>query len=317
MGKKIKQRILITGGAGFIGSHLCEAFLAQGASVVCVDNLITGARTNIGSFLKEKKFVFLKQDICVPKKIAGPVDAVLHFASLASPPDYLKHSLRTLRVGSTGTENALEVAREKKARFLLASTSEVYGDPLVHPQKESYFGHVNPIGPRSVYDESKRYAEALTMAYHRFYGLNTKIIRIFNTYGERMRPEDGRVIPNFISQSLRQKPLTVYGDGSQTRSYCYIDDLIAGILRALDSDLHTPVNLGNPNEMSVLNLAKVILKATGSKSPLIYKPLPVDDPKQRKPDISLAREALGWQPNIPLEQGLEKTIAYFRTLLCR
>ena len=308
----IKKAFLITGGAGFIGSHLCEKYIAEGHLVIALDNLITGSKENLRRVLNHKHFTFIKHDISKPVEIKGPLDAVLHFASPASPPDYLKYPIQTLKVGSLGTHNALGIAKAKKARFLLASTSEVYGDPLVSPQKESYWGHVNPVGPRGVYDEAKRFAEAITLAYHREHGMDTKIARIFNTYGERMRVEDGRVIPNFISQALLGKPLTVYGDGKQTRSYCYVSDLVRGIDKTLHSKLNAPVNLGNPNEMSVLKLAKFIGRLTNSKSKIIYKPLPIDDPKQRCPDISLAKKLLGWKPEVSLEDGLMKTIEYFR-----
>ncbi len=307
--------LLITGGAGFIGSHLCEHFLAQGHKVIALDNLITGSRGNFRGLLADKNFKFILHNISEKAEIPGAIDAVLHFASPASPPDYLKYPIQTLKVGALGTHNALGVAKAKKARFLLASTSEVYGDPLVSPQKESYWGHVNPVGPRGVYDEAKRFAEAITLAYHRQHRIDTKIVRIFNTYGERMRIEDGRVIPNFISQALLGKPLTVYGDGSQTRSYCYVSDLVRGIDKTLHSKLNTPVNLGNPNEMSVLRLGKLILKLTGSKSRITYKPLPVDDPKQRCPDITFAKKSLGWSPGVRLEEGLRRTIAYFESSL--
>jgi dTDP-glucose 4,6-dehydratase len=311
------ERIVITGGAGFIGSHLAERFLGQGRSVLAIDNLITGLEANVRRLSKHKQFKWMRHDISKPVKIAGRVDAVLHFASAASPPDYLKYPIETLLVGSRGTQNALDIARVKKAVFLMASTSEVYGDPAVSPQTENYWGNVNPCGPRSVYDEAKRFAEAMTMAYHRHYRLDTKIARIFNTYGPRMRPEDGRVIPNFISQALLGKPLTVYGSGKQTRSYCYVDDLVAGIDKLMRSSIHEPVNLGNPNEMTVLELAKVILSMTGSKSRLVYKDLPVDDPKQRCPDIARAKKDLGWSPRVGLKTGLAGTIDYFRKMLLK
>ena len=310
-----KKRILITGGAGFIGSHLADRFLAKGHAVVAVDNLITGSMKNIRHLLKNKNFKWIRQDISKPFTVAGSLDALLHFASPASPPDYLKYPVETLLVGSAGTHHCLETARAKKAVFLMASTSEVYGDPQVSPQTEDYWGNVNPNGPRSVYDEAKRYAEAATMSYHREFRMNTKIIRIFNTYGPRMRPEDGRVIPNFISQALQGRPLTVYGDGRQTRSYCYVNDLVEGIEKTLASGLHEPVNLGNPNEMTVLELAHVILRLTRSKSRIVYRSLPVDDPKLRCPDIMLAKKNLRWAPKVGLEEGLNKTIEYFRTLL--
>lgn len=311
---KKRQRILITGGAGFIGSHLCERFIARGASVMCLDNLITGAERNVEPLLGNRNFRFIPHDISKPIFLPGAIDLVMHFASPASPPDYLKHPIQTLKVGSLGTHNALGIAKKKKATFILASTSEVYGDPLVNPQDESYWGHVNPVGPRGVYDEAKRFSEAITLAYHREHGLDTKIVRIFNTYGPRMRPEDGRVIPNFISQALHGRPLTVYGNGSQTRSYCYVDDLVKGIESAAFGHFHQPINLGNPNEMSVLKLAKLIIKLTGSKSKIVYKSLPVDDPKVRCPNIALAKKILKWQPQVALEKGLVRTIDYFKSI---
>lgn len=304
--------VLITGGAGFIGSHLCELFLEKGYRVICLDNLITGKLSNISHLLKVKDFKFIKHNVSEYIDIKSPVHYVLHFASPASPIDYLKFPIQTLKVGSLGTHNALGIARAKKAKFLLASTSEVYGDPLVNPQPESYWGNVNPIGPRGVYDEAKRFAEAITMAYHRVHKIDTKIVRIFNTYGERMREEDGRAIPNFINQALDNKPITVYGDGSQTRSFCYVSDLVDGIFKLLLSSEHDPVNIGNPNEMTLLKLAKVIIKLTGSKSRIVFKPLPTDDPKVRRPDISRAKKILKWQPEVDLETGLIRTIDYFR-----
>jgi len=306
------KRFLITGGAGFIGSHLCEYFLAKGHSVICLDNFLTGNKRNIRHLLSDRKFSFVNHNISKPMKVKGPVHAVLHFASPASPPDYLKYPIPTLKVGALGTHNALGIAKEKRSVFLLASTSEVYGDPLVNPQSESYWGNVNPVGPRGVYDEAKRFAEAITLAYHRQHRIDTKIVRIFNTYGPRMRPQDGRVIPNFFSQALLGKPITVYGDGSQTRSYCYVDDLIRGIEKLIHSRWNAPVNLGNPNELSVLKLAKVIIRLTGSKSRVVYEELPVDDPKVRCPNIALARKLLKWSPQVPLEKGLVRTLAYFR-----
>jgi dTDP-glucose 4,6-dehydratase len=306
-------RILVTGGAGFIGSHLCERLLDEGHEVTCVDNFLTGSPDNIAPFLGHQKFRFIQQDVTNFIYVQGVLDAILHFASPASPIDYLEHPIQTLKVGSLGTHKALGLAKEKGARFLLASTSEVYGDPLVHPQKEDYWGNVNPIGPRGVYDEAKRFAEAITMAYQRTHGVQTRIVRIFNTYGERMRQEDGRVVPNFIAQALRNEDLTVYGDGSQTRSFCYVSDLVEGILRLLRSEHMTPVNIGNPHEMTVLQFAKLIIALTGSRSGIAYKPLPVDDPKVRQPDITLARKVLaGWEPTVPVEEGLRRTIAYFR-----
>ncbi|MGH7197922.1 MAG: UDP-glucuronic acid decarboxylase family protein [Candidatus Omnitrophota bacterium] len=310
--KRSSKRFLITGGAGFIGSHLCEYFLGKGHSVICLDNFITGNKRNIRHLLAERKFSFLNHNISRPIRVKGPVHAVLHFASPASPPDYLKYPIPTLKVGALGTHNALGIAKEKKAVFVLASTSEVYGDPLVNPQSESYWGNVNPVGPRGVYDEAKRFAEAITLAYHRQHRIDTKIVRIFNTYGPRMRPEDGRVIPNFMTQALLGRPITVYGDGSQTRSYCYVDDLIRGIDKLIHSKWNSPVNLGNPNEMSVLRLAKVIIKLTGSKSRIVYEALPVDDPKVRCPNIALAKKLLKWSPRVPLEEGLSRTLDYFR-----
>lgn len=310
---KSKKVYLITGGAGFIGSHLCDYYLGKKQKVVCVDNLITGSTKNIAHNLKNKDFKFIRHDISKPLILKGSVNYVLHFASPASPPDYLDHPIQTLKVGALGTHNALGIAKKKKAVFLIASTSEVYGDPLESPQKEGYWGNVNPVGPRSVYDEAKRFAEAITLAYYREHNVDTKIVRIFNTYGKRMRIEDGRVIPNFISQALLGKPLTVYGDGSQTRSYCYVDDLIAGLDLLLNSKLNRPVNLGNPNEMTVLELAHLILEMTKSKSRIIYKKLPTDDPKKRCPDITLAKTALGWAPKVALRDGLRETIQYFES----
>lgn len=308
------KRVLITGGAGFIGSHLCELFLKRGYEVICVDNLISGNMDNIAHLFGER-FTFLRYDITNPIWIPGRVDYILNFASPASPVDYMNHPIETLKVGAMGTYNVLELAKEKGARLLHASTSEVYGDPLVHPQPETYWGNVNPIGPRSVYDEAKRYAEALVMAYHRTYGLDTRIVRIFNTYGPNMRPNDGRAIPNFISQALKGEPITVYGDGSQTRSFTYISDEVEGIYRLLMSDYHEPVNIGNPEERTILDLAKLVIEMTGSKSEITFKPLPKDDPRVRRPDISRAREVLGWEPKVPLEEGLKETIRYFRRLM--
>ncbi len=308
---------LITGGAGFIGSHLCERLSASGGKeenkVICIDNLITGNIDNIAQMIKNPQFEFIQSDVSKPIEIKGSLDAILHFASPASPIDYQKYPIQTLKVGSLGTLNALGLAKAKRAKFLLASTSEVYGDPLVHPQKEDYWGNVNPIGPRGMYDESKRFAEALTMAYHRYHKIDTRIVRIFNTFGPFMRKEDGRAIPTFINQALKNEEITVFGDGSQTRSFCYIDDMVEGICRLLASDLPdgSPVNIGNPQEMSVLDLAKLILKLTSSKSRVVFKPLPVDDPKVRQPDITLAREKLNWQPRVSLEDGLRKTIEFF------
>lgn len=305
------MRILITGGAGFIGSHLSERFIAEGHEVLCVDNFITGTEQNLAAVKGSRSFRLIRHDISRPLEVDGPVQFVLHFASPASPPDYLRYPIQTMKVGSLGTLNALGIAKAKRAGFLLASTSEVYGDPEIHPQQESYWGHVNPVGPRGVYDEAKRFAEALTVAYHREHEVDTRIARIFNSYGPRMRKKDGRAIPNFITQALAGSPLTVFGDGSQTRSFCFITDLVEGIRRLMDSSSHDPVNLGNPNEMSLLELAKTILRLTGSRSSIVFKPLPADDPKVRCPDIRLARERLGWQPKVGLEAGLRQTIAWF------
>ena len=308
-------RIVVTGGAGFIGSHLCERFLAEGHEVICIDNLVTGNADNIAHLFADARFSFIPQDVTTYLHVKGELDAILHFASPASPADYLELPIQTLKVGSLGTHKALGLAKEKSARLLLASTSEVYGDPLVHPQTEDYWGNVNPIGPRGVYDEAKRFAEALVMAYQRSHGLETRIGRIFNTYGPRMRLRDGRVVPNFISQALRGEDLTVYGDGSQTRSFCFVADLVEGICRLLRSDYDGPVNLGNPQEMSVLDFAKLIIALTGSRSRIAFRPLPADDPQVRQPDIRLARRVLEWQPQVPLETGLRQTIAYFRDRL--
>lgn len=307
------MRTLITGGAGFIGSHLCERCLAEGHEVLCVDNCITGSRDNVEHLRGHDQFTFIRHDISHPLEIDGAVDNILHFASPASPVDYLRHPIPTLKVGSLGTHNTLGLAKLKKARYLLASTSEVYGDPEEHPQRETYWGNVNPIGVRGVYDEAKRFAEAMTMAYHRSHGVNTKICRIFNTYGERMRLDDGRVVPNLMGQALRGEPLTVYGDGSQTRSFCYVGDLVEGIVRLLNADFHEPVNLGNPNEVTILEFAREILELTGSKCEIVFKPLPQDDPRVRRPDISRAREVLGWEPKVDRREGLRKTLDYFRS----
>jgi dTDP-glucose 4,6-dehydratase len=311
----VAKRILITGGAGFIGSHLCEHLIGRGDRVICVDNLLTGAPDNIAHLMGHEAFTFIRLDVTNYIYVADPVDAILHFASPASPIDYMELPIQTLKVGSLGTHKALGLAKEKKARFLLASTSEVYGDPLVHPQQESYWGNVNPIGPRGVYDEAKRFAEAITMAYHRYHGVDTAIVRIFNTYGPRMRIRDGRAIPTFLAQALRGEPLTVFGDGSQTRSFCYISDLVEGITRLMDSDAHDPVNIGNPVEMTVKQLAEAILRITGSRSSIELRPLPVDDPKVRQPDISRARRLLGWEPKLPLEEGLRRTMEDFKVRL--
>jgi dTDP-glucose 4,6-dehydratase len=305
-------RALVTGGAGFLGSHLCERLLDEGLAVVCMDNLITGSMANIEHLFGREGFVFVKHDVTNFIHVPGRVDYILHFASPASPIDYLQLPIQTLKVGSLGTHKALGLAKAKGARFLLASTSEVYGDPLIHPQPESYWGNVNPVGPRGVYDEAKRFAEALTMAYHRFHGVDTRIVRIFNTYGPRMRAGDGRVVPTFINQALEGKPLTVFGDGSQTRSFCYVDDLVEGIWRLLQSDEDDPVNIGNPAEMTVLEFAREIIRLIGSDSEIAFEPLPEDDPKVRQPDITRARTLLGWEPRVPLEEGLGKTIEFFR-----
>lgn len=308
------MRIIVTGGAGFIGSHLCERLLDDGCEVVAVDNLITGSRDNI-SGIADSRFDFIEQDVSVPFDIRGKADYVLHLASPASPIDFAKLPIEILKVGSYGTHNSISLAVKHGATFLLASTSETYGDPLVHPQREDYWGHVNPIGPRSVYDEAKRYAEALTMAYRRKYGLDSRIIRIFNTYGPRMRINDGRVVPAFIAQALRGEPITVFGDGTQTRSFCYVSDLVDGIVRCARSDYHLPVNLGNPIEYSILEFADELRKIIGSDAPVEFKPLPVDDPKKRRPDISLAKRVLGWEPKISLRDGLTKTVDYFRNII--
>lgn len=310
------MRVLITGGAGFLGSHLVDRFLAEGHSVIAMDNLITGNTRNIEHQVGNPNFSFIKHDVTNYIYISGPIDAVLHFASPASPIDYLKLPIQTLKVGSLGTHNALGLALAKKARFLLASTSEIYGDPLEHPQKESYPGNVDPIGPRGVYDEAKRFAEAITMAYHRYHGVDTRIVRIFNTYGPRMRLADGRVVPNFIAQALRGEPLTVYGDGSQTRSFQYVSDLIEGLYRLLASDFNEPVNIGNPDEMTILQFAEAVNDITGNKAGIVYKDERIKgDPQTRQPDITRARDILKWEPKVKLREGLEKTIAYFREVV--
>jgi dTDP-glucose 4,6-dehydratase len=305
---------IVTGGAGFLGSHLCDRLLAEGNRVICVDNLDTGTLENI-EHIHDPRFEFRQHDMIGHLEVPGRVDYVFHLASPASPIDYLRLPLHTLKVGSYGTHNALGLAKAHRAKFLLASTSEVYGDPQVHPQTEEYWGHVNPIGPRGVYDEAKRYAEALTMAYHRQQGVDTHIVRIFNTYGPRMRPHDGRAIPTFIRQALQDKPITVFGEGGQTRSFCYVSDLIEGFWRLIHSDRHEPVNIGNPGEFTILELAQVILRITGSKSEIIYEALPQDDPTQRRPDITLARELLDWGPTVELEEGLRKTLASMQVQL--
>ncbi len=306
---------VVTGGAGFLGSHLCERLLAEGHRVICVDNLITGKLENIQHLDQHPDFEFLRHDVTVPFEIEREVHNVLHFASPASPVDYLELPIQTLKVGSLGTHNTLGLAKAKRARYLLASTSEVYGDPLVHPQPESYWGNVNPVGPRGVYDEAKRFAEAMVMAYHRYHGLEARIVRIFNTFGPRMRLRDGRVVPAFIHQALRGQDLTVFGDGQQTRSFCYVDDLIEGIWRLLNTDTADPVNIGNPREMTILQFAEAILKVTGSASQVGFEPLPVDDPKIRQPDITRASEILDWRPQVTLEDGLQKTVDFFREIL--
>jgi len=311
------MRLLVTGAAGFLGSHLCDRLLAQGHTVVGMDNLLTGAPANLSHLEHHRGFQFVRHDVSTFIDVRGPLDGILHFASPASPIDYLEYPIPTLKVGALGTHNALGLAKAKGARFFLASTSEVYGDPLVHPQPETYWGNVNPVGPRGVYDEAKRFAEAMTMAYHRYHGLDTRIARIFNTYGPRMRPNDGRVVSNFIVQALRGEPLTVYGDGSQTRSFCYVDDLIEGIVRLFERGDTEPTNIGNPREFTVRQLATQVLALTGSKSPVAERPLPVDDPKVRQPDITRARAVLGWEPQVPLEEGLRRTIAYFHDIVGR
>ena len=306
------KTVLIMGGAGFIGSHLCDLFIGKGYRVICMDNLITGSKKNISHLLKNKRFKFIDHNVSKYIKIKGSIDYILHFASPASPVDYLRYPIQTLKVGALGTHNALGLAKAKKAVFLLASTSEVYGDPLVNPQPEKYWGNVNPIGPRGVYDEAKRFAEAITMAYHRVHKVNTKIVRIFNTYGERMRKDDGRAVPNFINQALKNRPITMYGNGTQTRSFCYVSDLVDGIYRLLTSRINDPVNIGNPAEYTLSEIAKKIKKMSGSCSKTVFKPLPVDDPKVRCPDIYKAKRFLRWSPKVKLEPGLSRTIAYFR-----
>ena len=309
----MSKRILITGAAGFLGSHLCDRFISEGYQVVGMDNLITGDIKNIEHLFPLKDFEFYNHDVSNYVHVAGKLDYILHFASPASPIDYLKIPIQTLKVGSLGTHNLLGLAKEKKARFLIASTSEVYGDPTVHPQPEEYWGNVNPVGPRSVYDEAKRFQEAITMAYHTFHGLETRIVRIFNTYGPRMRLNDGRVLPAFIGQALRGEDLTIFGDGMQTRAFCYVDDLVEGIYRLLHSDYSLPVNIGNPNEISMNDFATEIIKLTGTKQKIVYQPLPADDPKQRKPDITKAKELLGWEPKVDREDGLKITYDYFKS----
>jgi dTDP-glucose 4,6-dehydratase len=309
------MRILVTGAAGFLGSHLCDRLLADEHRVIGMDNYITGTPANLAHLTHHSAFQFVRHDVTTFIEVDGPLDGVMHFASPASPVDYLELPIQTLKVGSLGTHKALGLARAKRSRFLLASTSEVYGDPLVHPQPESYWGNVNPVGPRGVYDEAKRFAEAMTMAYHRYHGIDTRIVRVFNTFGPRMRPHDGRVVSNFIMQALRGEPLTIYGDGSQTRSFCYVDDLVDGIVRLFERGTPDPTNIGNPGEFTVRQLADRVLALTGSKSPVVQRPLPVDDPRVRQPDITRARQLLGWEPRIPLDEGLTRTIAYFRGVL--
>ena len=309
------MRVLITGAAGFLGSHLADRFLADGHSVVGLDNFITGNPQNIAHLMGEPRFEFIQHNISTYTYVAGPVDGVLHFASPASPVDYLEYPIATLKVGALGTHNALGLAKAKGARFFLASTSEVYGDPLEHPQTEKYWGNVNPIGPRGVYDEAKRFAEAMTMAYHRYHGIDTRIVRIFNTYGPRMRPNDGRVVSNFIVQALTGQPLTIYGDGSQTRSFCYVADEVEGIYRLFMRGDNHPTNIGNPNEFTVRQLAELVIELTGTSSSIVQRDLPVDDPKVRRPDISRAREMLGWEPAVSLREGVSRTIDYFRSVL--
>jgi dTDP-glucose 4,6-dehydratase len=308
-------RVVVTGGAGFLGSHLCDTLLARGDEVIAVDNLSTGAVSNIEHLFARPGFTYLNHDVSTYLWVPGPVDAVLHFASPASPRDYMEMPIQTLKVGSLGTHNCLGLARAKGSRFLLASTSEVYGDPKVHPQPETYWGHVNPVGPRGVYDEAKRFAEAMTMAYHRYHGLDVRISRTFNTFGPKMRLQDGRVVSNFLVQALKGEPLTVYGDGHQSRSFCYVDDQVRGLVALLDSDVAGPVNIGNPDEFTVNELAHLVLEVTGSSAEIVYEPLPVDDPTQRQPDIALARKFLDWEPQTSLREGLASTADWFRTLL--
>jgi dTDP-glucose 4,6-dehydratase len=310
--EKSRLRAVVTGGAGFLGSHLCDLLLEKGWEVLCMDNLVTGSNTNISHLLAHPRFQFVRQDVTRYIEVPGPVDAVLNLASPASPPDYLKLPIQTMKVGALGTHNALGLALAKKAKFLQASTSECYGDPEVSPQPETYWGRVNPIGPRGVYDEGKRFAEALTMAYHRSHGLDTRIVRIFNTYGPRMRLNDGRALPNFLYQALSGEPITVYGDGKQTRSFCYVSDLLDGICRLLESEEHEPMNIGNPHEITILEFAERVRSLVGASTPIVFRPLPQDDPKQRCPDITKARRILHWEPKVNLEEGLKRTYEYFR-----
>jgi dTDP-glucose 4,6-dehydratase len=310
-------RAVITGGAGFLGSHLCELMLERGWEVMCLDNLVTGSEANIAPLMSNPKFRFARHDVSRFIDVPGPVEAVMHFASPASPPDYLRLPIQTLKVGALGTHNSLGLALAKNAKYLLASTSECYGDPSISPQPESYWGNVNPVGPRGVYDEAKRYAEAITMAYHRYHGLNAHIVRIFNTYGPRMRLNDGRALPNFLYQALMGQPITVFGDGSQTRSFCYVSDLLEGIYRLLESDEHEPTNIGNPQEITILEFAERVRKLVGATTPIVFHALPQDDPKQRCPDISKAKRLLGWEPKITLEDGLQRTLEYFRAQLAQ
>jgi dTDP-glucose 4,6-dehydratase len=308
-------RTAITGGAGFIGSHLVDEFLRRGHEVICLDNLVTGREANLAHVRENPRFRFVRQDVTEFMQVDGPLDVVCHFASPASPRDYLAFPIQTLKVGALGTHKALGLAKAKKARFLLASTSEIYGDPQVHPQPEEYWGHVNPVGPRAVYDEAKRFAEAITMAYHRAHGVDTRIVRIFNTYGPRMRADDGRALPNFISQALRGEPITIYGEGSQTRSFCFVSDLVDGLCRLLDADLHDPVNIGNDEEVSIRAIAEEVLRLTGSRSGIRFVSLPQDDPRVRRPDLRRAREKLGWSAKVPRAEGLRVTVDYFKTVL--
>lgn len=308
------MRVVVTGGAGFLGSHLCDHLIARGDEVVCIDNLSTGTSSNVAHLLEHRRFALVEHDVSAYVDVDGAVDAVLHFASPASPVDYAKMPIQTLKVGSLGTHNTLGLAKAKGATFLLASTSEVYGDPLVHPQVEQYWGNVNPVGPRGVYDEAKRFAEAMTMAYCRYHDLDTRIVRVFNTYGPRMRPNDGRVVSNFIVAALAGEPITIYGDGTQTRSFCFVDDQVRGIVALLESGEHDPVNIGSPEEFTVTELAEIVLETTGSDSPVRYLPLPVDDPKRRRPDTTRAQELLDWNPSVALHEGVQRTAEYFRSL---